>query len=132
MTFIGLNPSMADAETDSPTIRKLISYAKREGMGGIHLVNLFAYRTSNPLMLKDVADPVGPSNYFWLSSVFQHNGAGIIVAMWGKRATADEINVVKKLSKQHNISIYAIGKNQDGSPKHPLYTHPEEPLVRWN
>ncbi len=40
MMFVMLNPSTADAYEDDPTIRRCVSFAKREGCTGIDVVNL--------------------------------------------------------------------------------------------
>ncbi|HDR1569813.1 TPA: DUF1643 domain-containing protein, partial [Pasteurella multocida] len=47
ITFIGLNPSTADESNDDPTIRRCINFAKKWGYGGIYMVNLFAYRSTD-------------------------------------------------------------------------------------
>lgn len=62
MTWVMLNPSTADAEVDDPTIRKCIGFAKQHHYGGIVVVNLFAYRATDPKELGKVKDPVGPEN----------------------------------------------------------------------
>lgn len=50
--FIGLNPSTADAENDDATIRKCIGFAQRWEYGGILMLNIFAFRTVSPAVLK--------------------------------------------------------------------------------
>ncbi len=45
VTFIGLNPSRADAITNDPTIRRCIDFAKQWGMGGLIFCNLYSFRT---------------------------------------------------------------------------------------
>ena len=62
VVFIGLNPSIADEEKDDQTIRKCIGYSKRWGNGKLIMVNLFAFRSTGPSLLKRVEDPVGPEN----------------------------------------------------------------------
>jgi hypothetical protein len=48
MMFCMLNPSTADATKDDPTIRRCIGFAKDRGYGGIYVVNLMAYRATDP------------------------------------------------------------------------------------
>ena len=43
--FIMLNPSSADENIDDPTTKKVISYSKKWGYGGLHICNLYTYRT---------------------------------------------------------------------------------------
>src|SRR5260221_14621388 len=60
--FIMLNPSDADAVQDDPTINCCVRLAKREGYGGIHVVNLFAFRTPDRNRVPEQRDPVSPDN----------------------------------------------------------------------
>src|SRR5689334_20041621 len=48
LLFVMLNPSTADATEDDPTIRRCTGFAKREGMPAIEVVNLFAWRATDP------------------------------------------------------------------------------------
>lgn len=68
-TFIMLNPSTADAHEDDKTIRRCIGYARRWGLGGLVVVNLYGYRSTNPDELWKVEDPVGPDNDHHLRAV---------------------------------------------------------------
>ena len=60
--FILLNPSTADAEKDDPTIRRCIAYARAWGFVGLEILNLFAWRSTDPHNLRMVPDPIGPMN----------------------------------------------------------------------
>ena len=66
--FISLNPSTADEHEDDPTIRRCIRYAKDWGYSGLIMLNLFAYRSTNPKRLYTIDDPIGPDNNFHLRS----------------------------------------------------------------
>jgi hypothetical protein len=46
--FIMLNPSTADADVDDPTIRRVINFAKSWNYGGVYVVNLYAFRSTDP------------------------------------------------------------------------------------
>ena len=52
-----LNPNSADASLNDPTITRCINFAKSWGYGRLEVVNLFAYRTSKPSLLKQAAEP---------------------------------------------------------------------------
>jgi hypothetical protein len=62
MAWVMLNPSTADAEVDDPTIRRCMSFAKREGYDGIEVLNLYGLRATKPKHLLDHPDPEGPQN----------------------------------------------------------------------
>lgn len=50
--FVGLNPSTADGKKDDNTIRLLISFCKRWEMTGFYIVNVYPFRSTNPVFLK--------------------------------------------------------------------------------
>ena len=79
--FLGLNPSTADETADDPTVRRCIDYSKRWGMGSLLMLNIFAYRSTDPEKMKAVADPVGPDNDRWIKEIA--GNAGIVIAAWG-------------------------------------------------
>lgn len=78
--FIGLNPSSADESRDDPTIRRCIKFAKTWGYGCLEMVNLFAYRSTDPAFQLHVHDPVGKANDKSLVRVC--NSADLVVAAW--------------------------------------------------
>src|SRR5262249_40146014 len=82
-TFIMLNPSTADATADDPTIRKCIGFARRWRCGVLRVVNLFAFRATDPDVLKAAADPVGPENRRWILRSIRRTNRQIVVCAWG-------------------------------------------------
>lgn len=120
--FIMLNPSTADAEHDDPTIRRCIGFAKDWGYGGIKVVNVFAYRATNPKELLNVIDPIGPDNYKYIKNAVAN--AGIVIAAWGatsvknRQAYKDAINTIKNAGIE---KIFCLGTTYSGCPRHPLY-----------
>lgn len=125
--FIMLNPSTADAEIDDPTIRRCISFARSWGMGGIRVVNLYAFRATKPADLWKAADPIGEGNLSWIDrSIDTH---GVAVAAWGAHARDKEVREVRELFYDLGIPLYALKLTKDGKPGHPLYIAGDTPLT---
>ncbi len=121
--FVGLNPSTADEQRDDPTIRKCVGFAKRWGFGAIDMVNLFAWRSTDPTGLLTAPMPVGADNDAFLREAF--DGAHRIVWAWG-RHTARVREMVRRrtrdawFSARRDCETGTLGLAQDGSPRHPL------------
>lgn len=82
--WIMLNPSTADAMQDDPPIRRCIRFSKAWGWGSLAILNLFAYRATNPAELRKVADPVGPEcDQAMADFVPKLPGVRCVVAAWG-------------------------------------------------
>lgn len=127
VAFIGLNPSTADEANDDPTIRRIIGFAKDWGFDGLLMLNAFAYRSTDPQGLKIVTDPIGPDNDRHL--VESAAKAEIVVACWGNPGLwfGRQAQVVKLLGDK----LHCLGKNQNGTPKHPLYLPKSAPLMKF-
>lgn len=82
LVVIGLNPSTADAMQDDPTIRRCIGFARREGCGGLMMLNLFAFRATDPAMLYTTQARVGPLNDYMLHRL----ATGKVLAAWGAQS----------------------------------------------
>ncbi len=126
--FIMLNPSTADATQDDATLRRCIGFAKSWVCGSVELVNLFAFRSANPAMLAQVADPVGPDNTTHIQQAIAR--ASIIVCAWGahKQVGYREREVLQLLKGKE---VYCLGSTKEGLPRHPLYVPAAAPLVRY-
>lgn len=119
VSFIMLNPSRADAEINDPTITRCINFAKSWGYGRLEVVNLFAYRTSKPSLLKQVVEPIGKDNdRYILESVKR---CDLVILAWGNHGTWQQQDLyVLQLLKKHN-HLYSLGITKKGCPRHPLY-----------
>jgi hypothetical protein len=114
--FVGLNPSTADEQEDDPTVRRCVGFARKWKFGGLILVNLFAYRSTDPHGLLEADDPVGPGNDKHI--VASARAAERVVLAWGTKGCLldrDE-RVLSLLPGAH-----CLGVTKDGHPKHPLY-----------
>jgi hypothetical protein len=111
--FVMYNPSTADAKNDDATIRRIISFARSWGYGGVHVVNLYAFRSVDPKLIKKVINPIGKDNIFYVTSLVGR--VEKVIYAWG--SLGEEPNWLRNLVD----TPYCLGVNKDGSPKKPLY-----------
>jgi hypothetical protein len=109
--FVMLNPSTADGRRDDPTIRRCIGFARAWGFGGVEVVNLFAYRATDPRELGRVGDPVGPHNDRYIRRAIRRSR--LVVLAWGARARARRLLSLRR--------AHCLGLTRAGQPRHPLY-----------
>ncbi len=132
--FVALNPSTANHNTDDPTIRRMMGFARDWGMGGILVANLFAYRATDPSELSFIhkhreTDPIqapGDSNDLVLK--YAASITKKTVFCWGKAGSfiGRDIEVEKII-----MGAYCFDYTIDGSPRHPLYLSKMQPLVPY-
>lgn len=130
VVFVMLNPSTADAETDDPTLRRCMGFARAWGFRYLEVVNMFALRSSRPEALLDHPDPMGPCNLdAWALALGR---ADMAVMAWG--ATVDELTrqrpeVMARVVRRHpmdmarllEVPTRCLGRTASGAPRHPLY-----------
>lgn len=125
-TFCMLNPSTADGSKDDATIRRCVSYAKREGCNALVAVNLFALRATDPTELAASSDPVGPNNDNILRRDVPRD---LVVVAWGAHRLAHtRMSAVVAILGQ---PLWCLGTTKGGAPKHPLYLPADAPLIGW-
>lgn len=134
LPIIMLNPSTADADNDDPTIKRCISFGKREGFGGIRVFNLFAYRATSPADMKAMSDPIGPMNaeYLWL--VLRQSGleGTPVLCAWGTHgAHRRQDRAVRVMAQKAGARLVCLGMTKDGHPKHPLYVLRDAAFVSY-
>lgn len=117
--FLLLNPSTADEIQDDPTIRRCIGFAKSWGFGALVILNLFAWRSTNPDVLGMIDDPVGVDNMAWI--LYATKDVPLILCGWGTKAVRNQDKEVLALLRAHGRKLSALQVNQDGTPSHPLY-----------
>jgi hypothetical protein len=128
MVWVMLNPSTADHEVDDQTIRKCVGFAKREGCGGIEVVNLYAYRSRDPMVLCDVEDPEGPDNRRTWEALLARYWRGPVVAAWG--GSFPRCLAPSRAYKAADPSAWlCLGHTTEGHPRHPSRIAYSTPLV---
>ena len=119
LLFVMLNPSTADAEEDDPTIRRCVGFAKAHQFDGIQVVNLYAWRATDPRDLKAAGYPVGSDNDNHIKAAL--GPAGAVCVAWGDRARGlarpgDVLDMIRRASR----SAGCLSVTKHGMPGHPL------------
>lgn len=127
--WVMLNPSTADHETDDPTIRRCRGFSKAWGHGGMVVVNLFAWRATDPQDLVHAEDPIGGQNAATVRTWLNTTRVKVAVAAWGAswRKISDRSTLgvprlnVEGFAEKAGRQLVCLGTTKDGSPRHPLY-----------
>lgn len=119
LLWVMLNPSVADADFDDPTIRKCIGFARRWGYGGIQVVNLFAWRATKPDELNYAHDPIGPNNDVHISQAVRMCPDKIIA--WGARLPSRFPDRASEVLGVLGNNVSCLRRSATGMPHHPLY-----------
>ena len=118
--FIMLNPSTATEVQNDPTVERCERRSRALGYGAFRVLNIFAYRATDPRDMRRAEDPVGPGNdaamldgLAWGSSV---------ICAWGTHgAHLGRGPSVEALLRSTGRELLHLGLSKAGHPKHPLY-----------
>lgn len=122
--FVMLNPSVADAFQNDPTVRRGISFARALGSSIYEAANIDAYRATDPKELYKLAcgfrgdDPVNDAQILAACG-----NARWAIAAWGRHGALDGrgLLVHRKLVSA-GVKLHHLGLTKGGGhPKHPLY-----------
>lgn len=130
LVFVMLNPSTADAVQDDPTIRRCKTFAISHGYSAIAVVNLFAYRATDPTELRQAGYPIGPDNddYLGVMPLMYCD----FVCAWGANAPTDRAVRVARQIQRDGGRLWCLGTTRAGHPRHPLYVPGDTRLERWS
>lgn len=147
LTWLMLNPSTADASQDDPTIRKVMGFTRRAGYGVALVVNLFAWRATDPRELaRMLRIGEGPAHVRRDRAEGPHNCAAImqaaaiseaVVCAWGAQpwARGQASRVLEWLDehpREAPIRLLCLGTTKAGDPLHPLMpSYDGHPLVPY-
>lgn len=121
--FIGLNPSTADEVNDDPTVRRCIRFAQNWGCNSMYMMNAYAFRATDPTVMKRHGYPVGPETDEHLTRIASL--CSTHVACWGVHIEPHRQFELKRLLPQ----LKCFGLTAGGCPKHPLYLAKDTELV---
>ena len=130
LLFIMLNPSKATERANDPTVERCERRARALGYGAMRVMNIFAWRETDPKRLRMAADPVGAGNdalllegLGWADSVLA--GWGVHGAHLGRGAR------VEALLRGAGADLTCLGLSKAGHPRHPLYIAYAKAPVPW-
>lgn len=129
--FIMLNPSTATEVQNDPTVERCERRARALGFGGFRVCNIFAFRATDPRVMRAVADPVGPLN----DAAIRDSApwADQIICAWGTHgahlARGPQVEALLRATGQ---PLWNLGLTRDGHPRHPLYIGYTVMPTRWD
>ncbi len=128
--FIGLNPSTADETQDDPTVRRCVRFARDWGYGGLWLLNAYAFRATNPKVMKAAGpNALGPLNNEYLRQAAMN--CDRVVAAWGANCERFREVALRRMFAELHRPLYVLGLTKDGHPKHPLYIRADVEPLPW-
>lgn len=148
LVYVMLNPSTADAAIDDQTIKRCRFFGEREGFTRLEVVNLYAWRSSDPSDLIGPSDPVGPDNASYVRETVR--SAHLVIAAWGNNLMAPNLyptdrgrryarpgmprppdRVVELAQIVADAGAFCHGTTLTGQPRHPSRLPDNAPLEPW-
>jgi hypothetical protein len=118
--FVMLNPSTATEVQNDPTVERCERRARALGFGAFRVTNIFAYRATDPKVMRAQVDPVGPLNDQAIAEGAAW--ADQVMCGWGAHgAHLARGDAVTSLLRGTGLPLYHLGLTLAGAPKHPLY-----------
>ena len=129
--FVMLNPSTATEVQNDPTVERCERRARTLGYGAFCVCNIFAYRATDPKVMRAQADPTGPAND--AAIIEASNWADDIVCAWGTHGEHLQRGPeMERILRGLNKPLTHLGLSKAGHPKHPLYIgYKVQPLL-WH
>lgn len=133
--FVMLNPSLAGAHDDDPTLRKCMGFTRRWNYSRLTVVNLFSMVTPFPEELAAapaIARTTAATDPYIGEAAKE---ATLIVCAWGTHAGLEPRRalVVEQLLFKMNraVGLRCLGKTAKGHPRHPARLPYATPLERY-
>lgn len=130
VVFIMLNPSTATEIQNDPTVERCERRARTLGYGAFCVCNIFAYRATDPKVMRAQPDPVGAENDAAIKEAA--DWANDIICAWGTHgAHLNRGKAVEHIMRTQPKPLTHLGLSIAGHPKHPLYIAYNKTLEIW-
>lgn len=128
--FIMLNPSTATEMQNDPTVERCERRARALGFGAFRVTNIFAFRATDPRVMRAEPDPVGPEND---AAILKSLGwADAVVCAWGNHGLhMNRGAVVESMLRGAGARLTHLGLTGQGQPRHPLYVAYDQKPQPW-
>jgi hypothetical protein len=128
--FVMLNPSTATEEQNDPTVERCERRARALGFGAFRVTNIFAFRATDPRVMRAEANPVGSENDVAILNSLPW--ADAIVCAWGNHGLhLNRGKAVEEMLRQAGATLSHLGLTGQGQPRHPLYVGYDQKPVPW-
>ncbi|MGL4235155.1 DUF1643 domain-containing protein [Tabrizicola sp.] len=128
--FVMLNPSTATEVQNDPTVERCERRARALGFGAFRVTNIFAFRATDPRVMRAVDDPVGPAND--AAILESAPWADKIICAWGNHGLhLDRGAKVEALLRNTGAALFHLGITGQSQPRHPLYVSYDQQPERW-
>jgi len=128
--YVMLNPSKATELANDPTVERCERRARQLGYGAMRVCNIFAWRETEPALLKKAHDPNGEANDAQLQEAA--GWADVVLCAWGVHgAYLNRGWEVAGHLSAHDAPLLCLGQTKYGHPRHPLYVSYSQAPLRW-
>ena len=129
--FVMLNPSTATEIQNDPTVERCERRARALGFGAFRVCNIFAFRATDPRVMRAAADPIGPENDAAILESAQWGDT--VICAWGTHgAHLSRGPHVESLLRSTGKRLWHLGMTKGGDPKHPLYIGYKVQPMPWD
>ena len=128
--FVMLNPSTATEVQNDPTVERCERRARALGFGAFRVTNIFAFRATDPRVMRAEADPIGPENDAAILGSL--SWADAVVCAWGNHGLhMDRGRAVEAMLRGAGARLTHLGLTGQRQPRHPLYVGYDQQPEAW-
>lgn len=127
IVFACFNPSIAGAEVDDPSVRRMSGFALAHDGSDLIVVNAMTAVATDPDALASMSDPVGPmaDEAIRTAADLCRERDGLMIAAWGvpkgKKRTREIAERRFRQIRAMGLPLHVLRLTASGYPEHPLY-----------